>query len=119
MRFLAASEGLDDAHYVAATGAWFSQCEGDDVGGWRVILFGGLCTEQYANFFDTGLSLRAGEQTIVANAVEPVREDMDEEASDELEGGETHDVLFVAGFDAIIFPSERDGAGIGTDQAAV
>jgi hypothetical protein len=43
--FLAPPEGLDDAHLPAAVGAWFSQCERDDLGDWRVILFGGLCTK--------------------------------------------------------------------------
>jgi hypothetical protein len=65
------------------------------------------------------LSLRTREQAIVADAVEPVRQHMDEQASDKLGGGKAHNILSIARFDAIIFPSERDGAGIGIDQTAV
>jgi hypothetical protein len=44
---------------------------------------------------------------------------MDQEAPDELGSRKAHDGSFVAGFDAIVFPLERNGVGIGTDQAAV
>ncbi len=44
---------------------------------------------------------------------------MDQKATDELAGREAHDVLFVAILDAIVFPSERNGVGIGIDDAAI
>lgn len=72
LRFLAPSEGLNDVHRATAIGAWFSECERGDLGGWRVVLFGALRTEQYANLCYVGLSSGTGEQTIMADAVEPV-----------------------------------------------
>lgn len=65
--FLAASEGLDDAHRAATVWAWCAQAA----------------------------------------------------VPDDLGGGEAHDGSSVIGFNATIFPSERDGVGIGADQTAV
>jgi len=44
---------------------------------------------------------------------------MDQEAADELGCGQPHDLLAVAGLDAVILPAEGDGVGIGADQTAV
>jgi hypothetical protein len=44
---------------------------------------------------------------------------MDQEAANELGCGQPHDLLAVAGFDAVILPTEGDGLGIGADQAVV
>ena len=117
--FLASPESLDNAHRATAIGAWFSQCEWGDIGGWWVILLGVVCAEQYPNLCDIGLSLRTRQQTIVTDSVEPIRKHMDKEAPDEFRSGKAHDVLSVAGFNAIVLPSERDGVSIGTDQTAV
>ena len=54
----------------------------------------------------------------MADAVETVRQHMDQEAPDELGCGKAHDGPFIAGFAAIIFPLERNGVGISTDQTA-
>lgn len=72
LRFLATPEGLHDAHLLTAIGAWLAQCERGDLGGWRVILFGGLRAEQGPRLCDISLSPGTGEQSIVADAVEPV-----------------------------------------------
>src|SRR6202022_2270637 len=61
----------------------------------------------------------AGEQTVVADAVEAVRQDVDEEAADELAGGECHDLLAVATIGAIVLPSEGDAGAVASDQPAV
>ena len=53
------------------------------------------------------------------DAVEPIWKDMYEKATNELIGGEAHDILFNARFDAIIFPFERDSIGVHVDQTAV
>ena len=84
LRFLATSEGLDDAHLAATVGAWLAQCERNDIGGRRVILFWGLRAEQLANLCDIGLSPGTSEQAVVSDTVEPVREHMDQKAADEL-----------------------------------
>ena len=44
---------------------------------------------------------------------------MDQEAADELCRGQPHDLLAVAGFDAVVLPAEGDGLGIGADQARI
>ena len=53
------------------------------------------------------------------DAVEPIWKEMDENATHELIGGEAHDILFNARFDAIIFPFERNSVGVRADQTAV
>jgi len=49
------------------------------------------------------------------DAAEAIGQDMDQEAADELGRGQPHDLLPVAGFDAVILPAEGDGPGIGPD----
>ena len=44
---------------------------------------------------------------------------MDQEATNELGRGQPHDLLAIAGFDAVVLPAERHGIGIGADQAGV
>src|SRR6202023_2230773 len=48
----------------------------------------------------------AGEQAVVADAMEALRQDVDEEAADELAGGECHDLLATIG--TIVLSSEGD-----------
>jgi len=51
--------------------------------------------------------------------VAPVGQNLDQEAVNELGGGQPHDLLAVAGFDAVILLTEGMGLGIGADQAMV
>ena len=51
--------------------------------------------------------------------MEPVGQDVDQEAADELGRGQTHDLLAIAVLDAVVLPSECDGVGIGADEAMV
>ena len=51
------------------------------------------------------------------DAIEAVGQDVDEEAANELGGGQPHDLLAVATLDAVVFPTERDGPGVRADQA--
>ena len=60
-----------------------------------------------------------GEQAVVADAVEALWQHVDEEAADELVGGERHALLAVAALDAVILPSEGDAVLVEGDQAAV
>ena len=74
-----ALEGLDDDHVPAAARARRAIVDRfvDVVIGW----FGGDL-EQFAGAYQTGFARRAGEQTVMADAVEPARQDMDQEAAD-------------------------------------
>ena len=55
----------------------------------------------------------------MANAVKASWQDMDEEAADELVGGEPHDLLPRAAFGAVILVFERNAVVIAGQQAAV
>ena len=61
----------------------------------------------------------AGQQTVVANAMEAARQDVKEKAADELGDRERHRPLAIATFDPIVFPFERDGAVSERDQPAI
>jgi len=82
-------------------------------------LFGALDTEQGADRSDVGLAGRTGQQAVVPDAMEAVRQYMDQKEADELGRAQPHDLLAVAGFDVVILPAEGDGLGVGTDQARV
>ena len=88
--------------------------------------------EQFADRLDGRLAGRTGEQAVVPDAVKPVWQDMDQEAPDELVGRQPHGLLpplmvcrqttagqRVATLDPVVLPAERNGLGIGADQAVV
>src|SRR6185503_11737164 len=89
----AAREDLDDKHAAAAARAWMRRClrlfavNRVGRGALALRLRDG---EQLTCSRDVLGPLAAGEQAIVADAVEAAGEHMDEEASDELAGGERH-----------------------------
>ena len=60
-----------------------------------------------------------GEQAIVSDTVEAGREDMDEEAADELVGVQGHGFVLVLLFLTIVFPFKRDAPFIVGDQAVI
>ena len=55
----------------------------------------------------------------MADAVEALRQDVDQESTDELAGREPHDLLTVATIGAIVLPSEGDLGLVEGDQPAV
>jgi len=120
-RFLPAPEDLDDPHGAAAAGAWLAQGKRDDrgLGIWHNGFFWALDAEQGADLREVGLAGRAGQQAVMPDAVEPVGQDMDQEAANELRRGQPHDLLSVSKFDAVILPTEGNGLGIRADQAGV
>ncbi len=75
--------------------------------------------DQRPDFGNAGLSDPAGEETLVADAVEPVGQDVPEEAADELAAPEPHHLHPVAMLDAVVLPAERHRRAVGADQAAV
>ena len=70
-------------------------------GGWRD-------PEQPAGVFEMAVAGGAGEQAVVADAVEALRQDVEQEAADELVGGERHDLLPVGAGAAIVLVAEGD-----------
>ena len=75
--------------------------------------------EQAAHPGDVVGARATGEQAIVADAVEALRQDVDQEAADELGGGECHDLLALATFGTIVLPSEGDTGVVAGNQPAV
>ena len=75
--------------------------------------------EQFARSGDVVGARTAGEQAVVADAVEAVRQDVAQEAPDELAGGECHDLLALVTIGAIVLPSEGDTGAVAGDQPAV
>src|SRR2546423_1690820 len=105
----AALEGLDDDHAAAAARArmreWL-RLAGVGAGGAGRVVLGLWNGEQFAGSGDVVGAGTVGEQSVVADAVEAVRQDVDEKAADELAGGQCHDLLATIG--TIVFPSEGD-----------
>src|ERR1700751_5153508 len=94
-------EGLDDA--PAAAAAW--------TGGRRPNISIGLRLwhgEQFARPRDVVGTGGLGEQAVVADAVEALRQDVDEEAADELTGCQGHELVSGAAVGAIVLVLEGD-----------
>src|SRR5215470_2701028 len=115
-RHRAAREGLDDDH--AATAVWAGMRLGaiEDIGRFGLRLWD---DKQLSRPRDVLAPLAAGEQAVVADAVEAVWQDVDEEATDELVGIECHRLVSIAAFDPVVLPPEGDAIPVACDQAAV
>src|SRR3546814_13180420 len=72
----------------------------------RIVGRRGGDVEQTAGAFEMILAPGAGEQAIVADAVESARQGVEQEAANELVSGQRHDLLAVGAALAIIFISE-------------
>lgn len=91
-------EGLDHDHASAAARAW-----GADFSGFlRFNLFRSRSGEQPAGQGEVILARGGREQTIVPDAVEPAREDVEQKPADELLGGQRHDLLPVGIVAAVV-----------------
>src|ERR1700681_564629 len=76
--------------------------------------------EQLANARDVLGAGLAGEEAVVADAVEARRQDMHQKAADELVRGKRHHlVVSLLAFETIILPLEGNVLVVGRDQAAV
>ena len=75
--------------------------------------------EQLSGALDVAGANRAGEQAVVADAVEAARQHVQEKAADELGGVERHGLEPVAAFDAIVLPFEGDALLVERDEPGV
>ena len=75
--------------------------------------------EQIAGACDIGRTVAIGEQAIVSDAMEAVWPDVDEEAADELVGGERHRLGAGAAVGTIILVPEGDAVLVEGDEPAV
>src|SRR5499427_2102055 len=104
-RLAAAFENLDDDHAAAAAWARAGQ-DARLIGGSGLLLFvlndGRGSTEQLACACDVGGTIAAGEQAVVADAVEAFRQDVGEKSPDELVGVQCHRLPPVGPVEAVI-----------------
>jgi hypothetical protein len=75
--------------------------------------------EQLPDTGDVGPAGGAREEPVVADAMEALGQDMEQEAADELVRRERHGLVAIAPFEAIVLPCEGDALVVGRDQAAV
>ena len=111
-----ALEDLDDDHVTAT--AWTKGLTGIGGGG------GGqgfrFCNgKQLTGTSDVVAASAFGEQAVVANAMQAFWQHVDEEAANELVGGERHLLVSIAALDAIVFPLEGDALLVRSNQATV
>jgi hypothetical protein len=84
----AAGEPFDDQHVAGA--GWTAQA------GWLRWIGAGGCVEQSAAAFKRSTSSTVGEESEVSDANQPLGQDVDEKAAQELMGGNGHDLLLAA-----------------------
>jgi hypothetical protein len=72
--------------------------------------------QKFAGAGELGFACRGGEQAVVADAMEPTRQDVKQEAADELVGCKRHDVLPLPAVAPVILVAEGD-AGL-VEQAS-
>ena len=87
--------------------------------GARLLLFLSGRVEQLPGASDIVGADAAGEQAVMADAVEAARQHVREKAADELLRVERHGLVSVTCVDPIILPFERDGMIVERDQPAV
>jgi|SRR4249919_3796559 hypothetical protein len=109
-------EGLDDGHASAAAGTGWEPGEWF----WHFDTLWRRCHgEQFAGSRDIGLAGGTGEQAIMADAVEAMWQDMEQEAADELMRRERHDALPLGTIAAVILVAECHAGLVERDQTLV
>src|SRR5271157_665256 len=106
-----AIEGADDPHAAAAAGA-----------GWRLVVDarfiigivamaigqGGHHRQELAAQGNFVGAVAVGEQPIMTNAVESVRQHVEQKTTDELAGRKPHDLVFAVAVRAVVLPPKAD-----------
>lgn len=75
--------------------------------------------QQFAHQRQADFTHAAGEQAVVADAMEAARQHVEQEASNELAGGQRHDLPAINSVAAIILVAECDTVIVEGDQAVV
>src|SRR5215831_10113575 len=113
----AAEEGLDDDHAAAATWTWRLVVI-------RSIGIGGFAwerwpSEQFAGARDVVGAGGLCQQAVVADAMEALGQDVDEESADELVCGKCHPLVSISALAPVVLPLEGDAVLVECDQAAI
>src|SRR5271170_4069898 len=83
------------------------------------LALGFLATEQLAGACDVVGASSLGEQAIVADAVQALGQDVDEEAANELVRCERHHLVAIGAFESIVLVFEADSVFVEREQPAV
>ena len=75
--------------------------------------------EQLTGQCDIGGPVGIGEEAVVSNAVEPVGQDVDQKAADELVDVECHQLIAVVGLGPVILSFQRHALAVEGDEPAV
>ena len=70
------------------------------------------CVEQLTRSRDVFGAPAVGEETVVSDAVEPVGQDVDQEAADKLVGVERHQLVASVGLGPVILPFESHALAV-------
>ena len=116
-----ARESLDDDHAAAAARAWLRQHAGLLECGFGRLSFFWACRrgEQLARVRNVFGSVAVGEQPIVSDAMEALRQHMDQETPDELVGRQRHRLVAGRPFDPIVLVLEGDAVLVGGHEPAI
>ena len=90
----------------------------DHVFNWRDGI-DGLITEEFTQSMQVFGPGVVGEQSVMTDAVEACGQHVNEEAPDELVGGQGQGLVAMTAFGAIVLPLEGDTGLIASEQAAV
>src|ERR1700719_4876598 len=77
------------------------------------------CGDQFPGTRNAGLAGGGGEQPVVTNAVEPLGQDVEQEAPDELVGRERNRAVALPSVAAVVLEAEGHATVIEADQPAV
>src|SRR6516164_436240 len=110
-------EVLDDDHAAAAMGARVRELP--RIGAARLLGRRWGQVQEFTHGFHRFGAIGAGEQAVVADAVETLGEDVAEEAADELADVERHGRVAAGSLDPIVLDLEGDALLVERDQAAV
>src|SRR6202795_2616788 len=109
-------EGLDDEHAAATAGTRLNEClrrrriNFDRRFGRRRCQ-----SQEFARSHDRFGAVRAGEQAVVADAMEALGQQVDEEPADELADVERHRRVPAGALDPVVLDLERDAALVDCD----
>src|SRR5258708_3975943 len=121
LRLAAALKSLDDDHAGATARAWTRQHAGlvDRCFGRFGFFWAGRHGEQLARVGNVFGSVAVGEQPIVPDAMEALRQHVDQKAPDELIGPHRQGLVAGGPLDALILVLEGNALVAGGDQPAI
>src|SRR6516164_1652045 len=123
LRCAAARKDLDNNHAAAAARAWRAMIgRGAWIGGvvhCRRFDLRRWSGHQLPGARDVGLAAGAGQQPVVADAMKPLRQNVEQEAPDELVGAQRHFAVPRLPIAAVVLVAEGHAALVESDETTV